>query len=211
MSELWQQLIAEFPQEATEWRIVKLSEDKSQAQVRPQLYYQAVLDRLNQIGELNWSNRYIAISDDAIAAEIKIAETIKTRICSLDNPLLDSTLIAQDAFVLTAEDFGIKTNIDSGDYWVDYDPVSQSILFEPELETKAKASIKPVEAVKQNKSETKDVIDRLVERLRAEGLGLDAAKLLTKHGGYGEDSESAKLLYGKLRSLLLEKTASKEN
>ncbi|HHO55025.1 MAG TPA: hypothetical protein ENK21_01435, partial [Trueperaceae bacterium] len=74
MSDLWQYLVADFPQEAIEWRIVKLSEDNSQAMVRPQLYYQAVVDRLNGIGLRAWSNRFIAIADRAIIAEIEIAK-----------------------------------------------------------------------------------------------------------------------------------------
>ena len=210
MSDLWQYLVADFPQEAIEWRIVKLSEDNSQAMVRPQLYYQAVVDRLDGIGLRAWSNRFIAIADRTIIAEIEIDKTVKSQILSLDNPLLDSTIIAQDAFVQAAEGFGIKTNIEAKDYWVDYDPVTKTIIFEPEIAMKPTMPSKAVENIKQDKSETKEVIDRLVERLGSEGLGLEAAKLLTEHGGYGDNSESAKLLYGKLRSLLLAKTAAKE-
>jgi len=210
MPDYRQELTAVFPQEAIEWRIVKLSDDETRARVRPQLYYQAVIDRLNQIGELNWSNRFLPIAEDALAAEIRIDETVKSRVVSLNSKLLDSTIIAQDAFVLTAEDFGIKTNIEPGEYWVDYDAVSKSILFVPEVEIKGPQNTGQGNTRQQNKPQTKEVIDRLVERLRAEGLGLEAAKLLTKHGGYGEDGESAKLLYGKLRSLLLKKTAIKE-
>lgn len=210
MSDIWQKLSANFPTEAIEWRIVEVSEDNSQAQVRAQLYYQAVVDRLNQIGESNWSNRFIPISDNAIVAEIEINNTVKSQVSSLVNPILDSTIIARDAFVQAAEAFGIKLSLVQEEYWVDYDPVTKTILFEPEAEIKTLESSKPVKNSKSNKSETKEVIDRLVERLGREGLGLDAAKLLTEHGGYGEDSDSAKLLYGKLRALLLAKTGSKE-
>lgn len=213
MSEFWQKLITIFPPEAIEWRIIKITEDNSQAQVRAQLYYQAVMDRLNQIGETNWSNRYIPILDNAIIAEIEINDTVKSHISSLVNPILDSTIIAQDAFVQAAEGFGIKAAIDrQKEYWVDYDSVTKTIIFEPEIATNINTiePSKPVQAIKQGKSETKEVIDRLVERLGSEGLGLEAAKLLTEHGGYGDNSDSAKQLYGKLRALLLAKSATKE-
>jgi hypothetical protein len=47
------------------------------------------------------------------------------------------------------------------------------------------------------------MIDRLVERLKEEGQGLAAARLLVKHGGYGNDPAAARELYAQLRALLL--------
>lgn len=49
------------------------------------------------------------------------------------------------------------------------------------------------------------VIDRLLERLKAEGLGKEAARLVVMHHGYGRTPEEGRELYGKLRGLLLEK------
>lgn len=49
------------------------------------------------------------------------------------------------------------------------------------------------------------VIDRLVERLREEGLGGDAARLVTAYGGYGRDPDASRELYAKLRALLVER------
>jgi len=51
------------------------------------------------------------------------------------------------------------------------------------------------------------VIDRLVERLREEGLGADAARLVTSYGGYGGDPEASRELYAKLRALLVQRSA----
>ncbi len=51
------------------------------------------------------------------------------------------------------------------------------------------------------------VIDRLVERLRQEGLGADAARLVTSYGGYGGDAEASRELYAKLRALLVQRSA----
>jgi hypothetical protein len=52
------------------------------------------------------------------------------------------------------------------------------------------------------KPEGQQAIDRLVERLRAEGNGLETARLLVRYGGYGSDPQAARELYGKLRELL---------
>ena len=46
------------------------------------------------------------------------------------------------------------------------------------------------------------MIDRLVERLKESGQGLQAARLLVRYGGYGKDAEAARALYGALRALL---------
>jgi hypothetical protein len=46
------------------------------------------------------------------------------------------------------------------------------------------------------------MIDRLVERLKDEGQGLAAARLLVRYGGYGKDPDTARELYAQLRALL---------
>ncbi len=46
------------------------------------------------------------------------------------------------------------------------------------------------------------MIDRLVERLKDEGQGLAAARLLVRFGGYGKDPDTARELYAHLRALL---------
>jgi hypothetical protein len=53
------------------------------------------------------------------------------------------------------------------------------------------------------KPEGQQMIDRLIERLKAQGQGLAAARILVKHGGYGKDPVAARELYAALRQLLL--------
>jgi hypothetical protein len=53
------------------------------------------------------------------------------------------------------------------------------------------------------KPEGQQMIDRLIERLKAQGQGLVAARILVKHGGYGKDPVAARELYAALRQLLL--------
>jgi len=54
------------------------------------------------------------------------------------------------------------------------------------------------------KSEGQRAIDKLVDRLREAGHGLEAARLVTGHKGYGNDPDAARMLYARLRQLLLE-------
>lgn len=56
------------------------------------------------------------------------------------------------------------------------------------------------------RSEGQQAIERLVDRLRAEGLGRQAAGLVVAHGGYGRTPEEARRLYRELRELLLERS-----
>lgn len=58
------------------------------------------------------------------------------------------------------------------------------------------------------RSQGQQAIERLVDRLRAEGRGTRAAALIVEHGGYGRSPEEARELYRKLRELLLEKGAT---
>ena len=53
------------------------------------------------------------------------------------------------------------------------------------------------------KPEGQQMIDRLIERLKAQGQGLVAARILVRHGGYGKDPQAARELYAELRQLLL--------
>ncbi len=52
-----------------------------------------------------------------------------------------------------------------------------------------------------------EVIERLIERLNAEGLGREAAKLVVRYGGYGRTPEESRELYRQLRSILLQREA----
>lgn len=65
----------------------------------------------------------------------------------------------------------------------------------------------PPEAAGEVRSPGQQAIERLVDRLRAEGLGRQAAGLVVAHGGYGRSPEDARSLYRELRELLLEKGA----
>ncbi len=241
--ELAKKLARAFPDYPVEWRIVELSEDMSQAQVRPQLSYDVVVDHLNTIlGKEGWSFSYVTIENsdnNAIACNlfIEVADRAvsKAAVLSVGN---DAERSAKDALVQAAEYFGIVSGVDtSQSYWVDYDPEAKDILFEPEYEqasgqessrefsgfsldtgqdvveeldmSKFSGPLVDFEEDSQedrSKTEGQQKIDSLVERLKAEGMGLQVAKLTVQYGGYGNNPDEARILYGKLRELLIEKS-----
>jgi hypothetical protein len=185
-----------------EWRIVEISADGKQARLRPQLLYSHVIQRLNEVlGLEGWSHRYFVLAEGVFASELSIQEITKS--CWVaDKKVVSAELLAQDALVYAAEYFGMVSGIKQKvDYWVEYDP-AQGILFEPEPEM-----IQLEAAPVPGKSAGQQAIDKLIECLRDAGRGLEAAKLLIRYGGYGQNPETARELYGKLRELLRETVA----
>jgi hypothetical protein len=77
--------------------------------------------------------------------------------------------------------------------------VSAPTVSAPAVSAPAEATPTPAAAPK---AEGQQIIDRLIERLKAEGQGLAAARILVRHGGYGKDPQAARELYGELRDLL---------
>ena len=197
-TEVWQKLAASFPSEALEWRIIEISEDGQKARLRPQLKHQQVVTRLNEVfGLTGWSHRLMLISDEAISAELNIQAISKTAIVSLQQRFVEVAMLAEDAFVYAAEAYGMLPPL-LETTWVDYDPEAKAVLYEPDL------PLVPREIAEvSEKTAGQQAIDRLVDRLRQEGLGLEAAKLLNSYGGYGNDANTARELYAKLRALLV--------
>ena len=64
------------------------------------------------------------------------------------------------------------------------------------------AGEKPRAVAPVEKPTGQQMIDRLVDRLKDEGQGLAAARLLVRYGGYGKDPDTARELYAQLRALL---------
>ncbi len=203
---LWSQLRIAFPQDALEWRIVELSADLAQARVRPQLIAAAVKARLDTVlGLEGWSHHFAPLEGQAVICEIKIRDITKAAVASFKHSWQDAVSTAYDAFVYAAEAFGIEPYLDiNTPYWVDYDPENKTILFEPEIILPPSQEPSKLAPIKLEKPEGQQAIDRLVDRLRQEGLGLEAAKLLVSYGGYGENPEAARELYSKLRALLVQ-------
>ncbi|HEX7022149.1 MAG TPA: hypothetical protein VF171_04775 [Trueperaceae bacterium] len=205
-TDLWARLLAPFSPDATTWRILGLSEDGSRAEVRPALHFRAVVDRLDEVaGPLGWSNSFLPVGADALACTLSVDGVSKSVVVPLATPdAQDAPQRAEAALVQAAEALGMRPAQDiASRSWVDYDAEAGVLLYEPEPEVApTPAAPAPTPA---GKSAGQQAIDRLIERLRGEGLGLEAAKLVMAHGGYGSDPEAARELYAALRKLLMEK------
>ncbi|MFW8423642.1 hypothetical protein ACOIC1_28595, partial [Klebsiella pneumoniae] len=72
--------------------------------------------------------------------------------------------------------------------WVDYDP-GKGRFTPPKL---PEPSPGEEEGLEEEKPEAYRLIDQLLERLKEKGLGKEAAKIVTRYGGYGKTPEETK-------------------
>ncbi len=83
--------------------------------------------------------------------------------------------------------------------WVDYDP--EKGRFTPPSSRRGGEGL-PETPPEEEKPEAYRLIDQLLERLKEKGLGKEAARIITRYGGYGKTPEETRSLYGELRKLL---------
>ncbi|MGL4610006.1 MAG: hypothetical protein ACRCYY_10020 [Trueperaceae bacterium] len=200
-------LAAPFHKVDLTWRVVNVVAESREAILRPQLRFEAVLERLNNVlGVAGWSCRYQGLAE-AVSCELVIAGVSKSAVA--ESTHVNKSTAAQDALVYAAELFGLVPPVSREEsYTVDYDLETQSILFEPEVFSVKESHEPTPTADTAMKSAGQQAIDKLVERLETQGRGKDVAKLIVQYGGYGQNSEAARELYSKLRALLVESGGS---
>ena len=170
----------------------------------------------------------LTLADTVRAAVVRVAAAPGLQ---ADDGTLDAGAAATGAaWTAAAEAFGVRLPVRPGDDgWVAFDPVQREPLHRPEHAVAPDAGIDddparaadagsgqaPADAAEEAdaaddvdgadaRPEAHRVIDRLVDRLREEGLGAEAARLVAGYGGYGADVGASRELYAKLRVLLLE-------
>lgn len=188
----------------------------------PHLSADAVTARLDDVAtRQGWTLRYTPFGD-GVGCELVVDGIAKSAIVQPAATGEGPETCGRVALAWAAELFGLLPPIDAREvYWVDYDP-DEGVALTPEaaeeeapLPSEARGAVAgkagataavageaeagEAEAVKPKGQQA---IDRLVERLKSEGSGLEAARLLVKYGGYGSDPHAARELYGKLRDLL---------
>lgn len=205
----WDRLANPFPPEEVTWRIRELAPDRSSARVEPQLTVEAIVARLDEVaGRPGWSFRYAPFGN-AVGCELVVNGVSRSAVVEPVRSGEGPEECSRAAFARCAELFGMQPSAGLSETdWVDYDP-DEDIALTPEVVRAGPPSgvvdHEPgprTESTEQVKPEGQQAIDRLVERLKSEGSGLEAARLLVKYGGYGSDPEAARELYGKLRELL---------
>ena len=219
----WTSLAQPFPETALEWRVLRLDDEQLRAQARPQLRVDAVLRRLDEtVGVAKWSNTLLSLGSSAdvlaLACTLTVEGVSKSATATLGAESIG--VLADDALVYAAERFHMLPPADlTLSYWVDYDKENRAMLYEPSAQPAQTPAPTPdltapnlnapnlnTEAPSVSQPAAKpagqQAIDRLVERLKAEGQGLEVAKLINTYGGYGANPNAARELYAKLRELL---------
>lgn len=224
-SDAWSRLAEPFGPEGVTWDVVARSPDGTRARLAPRPATEALRARLDEVlGPEGWSLRLSAWGADGLIAELTIGPVCRAAACKLA-PAAEE---AEDrpegrAVAAAAAWFGIVSGVRvHDDGWVDADPESGEALYLPghvlaQVPSGEAATARPPpgssdasaastsEPAAAGKPDSHAMIDRLVERLRSEGLGAEAARLVTAHGGYGRDAEESRALYAELRALLLQR------
>ncbi|GAB5601959.1 Rad52/Rad22 family DNA repair protein [Thermus sp. FJN-A] len=210
MDEVWQKLAEPFPPEEVQWRVEALSRDKKRALVVPYVDARTVLDRLDRtVGPEGWQDTYEVLSDQERTVKDERGER-RERLCEVRCRLTvlgvskedvgegDSLKAAfSDALKRAAVKFGVGRYLYRLEkQWVDYD--AERGRFTPPKLPEPEGG----EAQEEGKPEAYRLIDQLMERLKEKGMGKEAARIVTKYGGYGRTPEETKRLYGELRALL---------
>lgn len=213
----WDALAAAFAADDLVWRVVALSPDRLSAQVKPSLRAASVRARFDRVcGVGGWSCAFAPLGDRGLVCTLTVGGTYKAAVAPYSAETgLEST--ADDAFAAAATLFGLCPPVTLDELpWVDYDPEQKEPLYDPELSGTAPEAVPEPERASEPappepepvKSAGQQAIDKLVDRLKADGKGLGAAKLLNAYGGYGSDPAAARELYAKLRELLLQGSAA---
>lgn len=184
-------------------------------------------------GVASWGNRYVPFGEGVVGCELTVEGVPKSFIARGVAGHADPTELAAAALTGAAALHGVALPVDPAiDAWVEYDLDEGEPLYWPNpaearssgitrspaetgadaptgtdalTDTPSRPSSSPPEDASQPaaKSEGQRAIDRLVDRLRDAGHGLEAARLVTAHKGYGTDPDAARELYARLRQLLL--------
>lgn len=216
----WTLLQAPFPRSAVTWDPTEISDSGDEALVVPRLTGAALRERFDAaLGATGWSLT-LAPVEGGVICSVRVGDVTKSAAADpvrVGRPSAERT--ADLAFARAAAGLGLRPPIDAS-VWAPFDAETGVVLDEAiatEVEVAADAPApspgappEPAPDVMRESADARgltaegqQMIDRLLERLKEEGQGLSAARLLVKHGGYGNDPASARELYTQLRDLLL--------
>ena len=219
------------------WLVVEIDDEAQKARVVPYVDAMALAQALDRTyGRDAWANRYVSLGDSAVACEVQIDGLAKSAVAGTRGAPAYPHELAAAALTRATAMHGAPLPVDvQQDAWVDWDPDQRQVLYWPEApagspssapeevpvsdlaETQLSEPPPPLDMTPQGaeqvpeqvaiRSEGQRAIDKLVDRLREAGLGLEAAKLVNAHLGYGNDPDAARELYARLRQLLLDRSA----
>lgn len=231
----WTSLAESFSDDVVRWHVVAVDADGGRVRLEPHLAIDALRRRLDDVlGAEAWAVQLQPWGEHGLVAEMTIRGVSRAAVVhtspfaglDMDGRSVDPGSAATGAaWSAAAGTFGMRVPVEVVDGgWVDADVARGEPLHPPEVvPVDAPVGAPPVEASgpseepsgeastneSQPKPEAHQVIDRIVDRLRSEGLGAETARLIAGYGGYGESPTASRELYAKLRALLMERgTAS---
>lgn len=185
-------------------------------------------------GREGWSFTLAPLGQGAVVANLTLLGVTRAGVVSVTQPAERSADLALSVCA-AAFGLGLPYVLEDPSYWVDYDPEAREPLYLPDpvplsaaaatgafggATPSAAAPAQPAAAgpaaTDQGPARTAggtpitaghEVIERLLERLKEEGLGKEAARLVVRYNGYGRTPEESRELYGRLRALLLQNGA----
>ena len=220
----WTRLAAPFEADAVTWDVTAIDEDEETALMAPRLTRDALVERLDAVvGVAGWSLDLRPGAAGAVLCTLELGGVRKAAV--VDARRGGAAVTADAALADAARLFGMRPAASIAPRRVAYDVVADVALEDPAPTAPPPTAPPPggaeasrdADAVVSEPdhdltladarergltSEGLRMIDRLVERLKVEGHGLQAARLLVRYGGYGKDAEAARELYGALRALL---------
>ncbi len=206
---LWTRLAAPFAPSALTWHVIAVDEAGEEATVVARLRSEALAARLDEhCGVAGWSLSYAPYGGGAVGCTLEVSEVRKAAVV---NALPGGAAVtAEHAFAAAAALLGMVAPADPSAQRVPYDAEAGVTLHDPEVpaaaadaESATAPALREADARARDLSdEGRRMIDRLVDRLKDEGQGQAASRLLVRFGGYGKDADAARELYGELRALL---------
>lgn len=220
----WTRLAAPFEADAVTWDVAAIDEDEETALMAPRLTRHALVARLDAVvGVAGWSLDLRPGAAGSVLCTLEVAGVRKS--AAVDARRGGAAVTADAALSDAAGLFGMRPAASVAAQRVAYDVVADVVLEDPAATSTPASGVEAsVDAASLDAdaglsepaqdltladarergltSEGLRMIDRLVERLKDEGHGLQAARLLVRYGGYGKDADAARELYGALRALL---------
>lgn len=220
--DFWKQLAQPFAPEALQWHLESFSAERQQAWAVPIPTPQSLLERLDQaLGPEGWEDHYEVLQTSPLVV-------VKCRL-SLHGVAKEDVGQANTfaeafahALVKAAAKFGVGRYLQTQGQWIDHNPnaptpppkatppapTHSTSESSPPAEVASESS-PPAEVASENsppaeaaKPEPHELIDRLIERLKAQGHGKEVAKIVMKYQGYGQTLDETRRLYAELRTML---------
>lgn len=212
MSEVWELLSAPFEPGELDWRLERLSPDRRRALLVPRVEPRVLLERLDEAaGTEGWQDSYELLLSGpdryAVKCRLTVGKVSKEDLGEADR-LRDAFT---EALWRAAYKFGVGRY--AAPSWVDHDPATgryekpagaatlaegthESAL--PELSQQEP----PAPLPDPPKPEPQALIDGLMEELRSKGMGKEAARVISRYGGYGKNIDEMRKVYAELKAIL---------